>query len=300
MAEHGLRFGDPEIDLAGAALLEAIRGRQADWRIGRRWPASARSRSYTAWPGSPGLSSLQVAEREITFENCIIAVGSQAASLPFLPEDPRVIDSTSALSPSEIPGRLLMIGGGIIGLEMATVYDALGARVTVVELLDQLIPGCDPDLVKPLQKRIAGRYEAIHVGVEVAPVMAGADGLTVSLSNGSAAVFDQVLVAVGPQAERWCDRRRRSRRHRGIQWVHQRRPPDADERALDLCHRRCRPRADAGPQGDSRGPYRRRGHRRGAGRGVRRADDPLRRLHRPRGGVDGADRGRRSGSAGGV
>jgi dihydrolipoamide dehydrogenase len=196
MAEHGLRFGDPEIDLP--ALLswkQSVVDKLTGGLV-----ALARQRKVEVVHGSARFSgprSLQAGEREITFENCIIAVGSQAASLPFAPEDPRVIDSTAALSPSEIPDRLLVIGGGIIGLEMATVYDALGARVTVVELLDQLIPGCDPDLVKPLQKRIADRYEAIHVGIEVASIDAGADGLTVSLSSGSAAEFDQVLVAVG-------------------------------------------------------------------------------------------------------
>ena len=94
--------------------------------------------------------------------------GSSAASLPFLPDDPRIMDSTGALELDDVPERLLVIGGGIIGLEMATVYDALGSEVTVVELLDQLIPGCDPDLVRPLQKRISRRYAAIHLDTTVA------------------------------------------------------------------------------------------------------------------------------------
>jgi len=147
--------------------------------------------------GFSGPHSLRVGEREITFENCIIAAGSQAVSLPFLPEDPRIVDSTAALSPTALPERLLVIGGGIIGLELATVYDALGSRVTVVELLEQLLPGCDPDLVKPLQTRISGRYEAIHVGVEITGVRPGDDGLTVQLAGGQEERFDQVLVAVG-------------------------------------------------------------------------------------------------------
>jgi dihydrolipoamide dehydrogenase len=117
--------------------------------------------------------------------------------LPDLPDDPRIIDSTGALSPSEVPKRLLVIGGGIIGLEMATVYDALGSKVTVVELLDQLIPECDPDLVKPLQKRISERYEAIRLETEVGSVKAQKAGLKVSFSDGSSGVFDSVLVAVG-------------------------------------------------------------------------------------------------------
>jgi dihydrolipoamide dehydrogenase len=113
-------------------------------------------------------------------------------------EDPRVMDSTGALDLTDIPERLLVIGGGIIGLEMATVYDALGSKVTVVELADQLIPGCDPDLVKPLQKRISGRYEAIHLKTKVAGVEASDDGLRVTFDGGpEPAVFDRVLVAVG-------------------------------------------------------------------------------------------------------
>jgi dihydrolipoamide dehydrogenase len=144
-----------------------------------------------------GPNTLTVVERTVTFDNCIIAAGSQAATLPDLPDDPRIIDSTGALSPSAVPKRLLVIGGGIIGLEMATVYDALGSKVTVVELLDQVIPGCDPDLVKPLHQRISERYEAIKLGTRVESVKAQKNGLKVELSDGSSATFDAVLVAVG-------------------------------------------------------------------------------------------------------
>ncbi len=101
-----------------------------------------------------------------------------------------------------------MIGGGIIGLEMATVYDALGSKVTVVELLDQLIPGCDPDLVRPLQKRIAARYEAIHLGTRVGEIKAQKNGLKVELGEHGSHIFDRVLVAVGRAAERRRDRMR--------------------------------------------------------------------------------------------
>jgi dihydrolipoamide dehydrogenase len=108
-----------------------------------------------------------------------------------------LIDSTAALSPTSIPKRMLVVGGGIIGLEMATVYDALGARVTVVELLDQLIPGCDRDLVSVLQKRIERRYEAVLLQTSVTAVKAQKSGLKVSFSSGEEETFDRILVAVG-------------------------------------------------------------------------------------------------------
>jgi dihydrolipoamide dehydrogenase len=144
-----------------------------------------------------GPHSLAVAEREVTFDSCVIAAGSEPTSLHFMPDDPRIIDSTAALSPTAIPKRLLVVGGGIIGLEMATVYDALSSRVTVVELLEQLIPGCDGDLVKPLHKRIAERYEAIMLGTAVTGVKPQKNGLRVEFSKGKAQMFDQILVAIG-------------------------------------------------------------------------------------------------------
>jgi dihydrolipoamide dehydrogenase len=144
-----------------------------------------------------GPQTISVGQRTISFDNCIIAAGSQAAGIPGLPEDERIMESTGALEVRRTPRRLLVIGGGIIGLEMATVYAALGSRVTVVELLDQLVPGCDPDLVEPLRKRVAARYEAIHLGTRVEDVEPRKSGLKVTLSNGGAPTFDQILVAVG-------------------------------------------------------------------------------------------------------
>jgi dihydrolipoamide dehydrogenase len=146
--------------------------------------------------------------RQITFESAILAAGSRVSRIPGIPyDDPRVWDSTAALELREIPQRLLVIGGGIIGLELATVYDALGSKVTVVELLDRLMTGCDADLVKPLERRIRRRYEAILLGTQVEAVEAGADGLTVTLRGGvkekdkekepTRERFDAILVAVG-------------------------------------------------------------------------------------------------------
>jgi len=196
MAAHGISFGQPSLDLQ---KLIGWKASVVD-RLTKGVDALARQRQVEVVHGEArltGPSSISVGEREITFENCIIAAGSRSATIPGLPQDPRIIDSTDALSPAFVPGRLLVIGGGIIGLEMATVYDALGSKVTVVEMLEQLIPGCDPDLVRPLHKRITARYEAIHLGARVAGVRAQRNGLKVEIDGVGARIFDQILVAVG-------------------------------------------------------------------------------------------------------
>ncbi len=199
MGANGVAFGKPKIDLAKLlgwkqAVVDKLTG-------GLTGLARQRKVEVVTGEGKlTGAHELTVGDRTITFENCIIAAGSQAAWLPDLPEDPRIVDSTGALSPGEIPKRLLVIGGGIIGLEMATVYDALGAKVTVVELLDQLIPGCDGDLVRVLQKRITPRYEAIKLGTKVTDVKAQKNGLKVSFSDDTTQMFDRILVAVGRAA----------------------------------------------------------------------------------------------------
>lgn len=139
-------------------------------------------------------------DKVIGFTNAIIAAGSQPVKLPFLPEDPRIIDSTGALKLEKIPGRMLVLGGGIIGLEMATVYHELGTRVSVVEMMDRLIAGADPDIVKPLQKRIEAQYENIYLGTRVTAVKAEKKGLVVSFEGEKAPAtdtFDSILVAVG-------------------------------------------------------------------------------------------------------
>ena len=137
----------------------------------------------------------------IAFRHCIIAAGSQAVKLPMFPwDDPRVMDSTDALELAEVPDSLLVVGGGIIGLEMATVYRALGARVTVVEFMDQLIPGADPDLVKPLADRLKKQGVTVHLKTKVVEAKAGKNGISCGFEGASipeAKVFDRVLVAVG-------------------------------------------------------------------------------------------------------
>jgi dihydrolipoamide dehydrogenase len=196
MAEHGISFGRPKFDLdALRSWKESVVGRLTGGLL-----QLSRQRSVEVVQGSAaftGPNTIAVGDRTISFDFCIIAAGSEAATIPDLPDDERIIDSTGALEIRQIPKRLLVIGGGIIGLEMATVYDALGSKVTVVELLDQLVPGCDRDLVDPLRKRLAKRYQAIHLGTEVGRVAVQKSGLKVTLSNGETPTFDQILVAVG-------------------------------------------------------------------------------------------------------
>jgi dihydrolipoamide dehydrogenase len=196
MGSHGISFARPKIDL------DALRG----WKesvVGKLTGGLvqlARQRHVEVVRGEArvtGPHTIAVGDRTISFDNLIIAAGSRVATLPHLPDDPRIIDSTDALELPGVPKRLLVIGGGPIGLELATVYDALGSKITVVELLDQLLPGWDPDLVKPLQRQIEPRYEAIHVETQLVSLTPQKSGLKAELSSGEARVFDSVLVAVG-------------------------------------------------------------------------------------------------------
>jgi dihydrolipoamide dehydrogenase len=196
MADHGVLFGSATIDLPKLiawkeSVVERLTGGLAQLARQRKIEIIQGEARFT------DRSTLQVDGRSVSFENCIIAAGSQSARIPGLPDDPRVIDSTGALSPETVPDRLLVIGGGIIGLEMACVYDALGAKVTVVEMLDQLIPGADPDLVRPLAKRIQGRYTDVLLGTRVEGVRAQRNGLKVEIAGQGSKMFDRVLVAVG-------------------------------------------------------------------------------------------------------
>ncbi len=196
MAERGVKFTKPKIEV------DALR----DWKqsVVKRLTGGlgglAKQRKVEVIHGRAeltGPNTVSVGDRTVSFDNCIIAAGSEAATLPGVPDDTRIIDSTGALELPSVPKRLLVVGCGIIGLEMATVYHALGSKVTMVELLEQLIPGCDPDLVKPLQKRISGRYEAIHLGTKVESVDATDKHLEVALSGGEKHKFDGILVAIG-------------------------------------------------------------------------------------------------------
>ena len=203
MAAHGIAFGAPRID---RAKLRAWKGSVVGKLTGGLG-ALARQRKVEVVRGTGrfiGPNVIEVAgeagAERIRFEQCIIAAGSEAVRLPALPQDPRIIDSSGALELPEFPGGMLVIGGGIIGLEMACVYAALGTRVSVVELTPQLIPGCDPDLVRPLERRIRSRYEQILLATKVARVEALPEGLRVTFEGEKAPppqTYDRVLVAVG-------------------------------------------------------------------------------------------------------
>lgn len=203
MKAHGIDFGEPRIDL------ERLR----HWKSGvvgkltsglkvlskQRKVEVVHGVAQFTGPNSVEIQN-DLGSETIGFEHCVIAVGSESMVLPFLPQDPRVLDSTTALDLADVPQRLLVIGGGIIGLEMACVYDALGSKVSVVELTDQLMTGCDPDLVRPLEKRIRARYEAILLKTQVTAVEARAEGLAVTFEGDGAPApqtYDRVLVAVG-------------------------------------------------------------------------------------------------------
>jgi dihydrolipoamide dehydrogenase len=205
MTGHGISFATPTIDLdALRSWKDSVVSRLTGGLTGL-----AKQRKVTTVVGTgrfTGPNLVQVTSPDgttstISFDQAIIAAGSEPVRLPFVPhDDPRVIDSTGALDLDDIPPRLLVLGGGIIGLEMATVYHELGSKVSVVELMDQLIPGADADIVKPLTRRITDRYDNIWVSTKVTDVQAGSDGLTVTFEGAKApetAVFDKVLVAVG-------------------------------------------------------------------------------------------------------
>jgi dihydrolipoamide dehydrogenase len=203
MSEHGISFGAPAIDLE---RLRAWKGSVVKKLTGGL-RVLAKQRKVDVVQGAGRFVSPNVLEvmgnsgsERIRFDQCIIAAGSEAIRLPGLPADQRIMDSTDALELPEFSGKLLVIGGGIIGLEMACVYDALGSKVSVVELTNQLMPGCDPDLVRPLERRIRARYEQIILGTKVAKVESLPEGLRVTFEGEKAPapqVFDRVLAAVG-------------------------------------------------------------------------------------------------------
>ncbi|WGW04167.1 dihydrolipoyl dehydrogenase [Tropicibacter oceani] len=204
MSSHGIAFSKPKIDLDELrgfknSVVSQLTGGLDGLSKGRKVQIV---RGYGKFTG-PNMIEVTGDEgtKTVSFDQCIIAAGSEPVALPFIPEDDRVIDSTGALELRDIPKRMLVLGGGIIGLEMACVYDALGSKVTVVELMDQIIPGADKDIVKPLMNRIKGRYENIFLKTKVTAVEALKGGMKVTFEDDKGEsfsdTFDKVLVAVG-------------------------------------------------------------------------------------------------------
>jgi dihydrolipoamide dehydrogenase len=212
MSKHGIRFGDPVIDIdqlraykdgvigkltgglsgmAKARKVKVVRG------LGRFMDASHVEVNLTVGAGQ----EIGAQKEVIRFQKVIIAVGSQPIKLPFLPDDPRVVDSTGALLLKSIPKRMLVIGGGIIGLEMATVYSALGSKIDIAEMLDGLMAGADRDLEKVWEKHNAGRFDKVMLKTRAAKAEAKPDGIHVTFEGDAAPadpqVYDLVLVAVG-------------------------------------------------------------------------------------------------------
>jgi dihydrolipoamide dehydrogenase len=212
MAKHGVHFGEPQVDIN--ALREHKEGVISQLTTGLAGMAKARKVKVLRGVGTfLDANHLQLEETSgagwdltgkkevIHFEKVIIAAGSQSVVLPFLPVDPRIVDSTGALELKSIPKRMLVIGGGIIGLEMATVYSALGSQIDIVELSDSLMAGADRDLVKVWEKMNLSRFHQVMLGAKAASAQAKEDGIWVQFEGPKAPTemqcYDLVLVAVG-------------------------------------------------------------------------------------------------------
>ncbi|WMJ09411.1 dihydrolipoyl dehydrogenase [Nitrosomonas sp. sh817] len=204
LSSRGIAFGKPQVDLDKLRTWKE----SVIAKLTKGLKALAKQRKVEIVHGVGKFASAHLLEvatadgrKTISFDHCIIAAGSSVARIPGFPyHDPRLMDSTDALNPQDIPQRLLIIGGGIIGLEMATVYDALGSKISVVETMEQLIPGADADLIKPLFRRIKKRYEAIYLKTKVSRIEPSADGLVVTFEGENAPsqqTYDRILVAAG-------------------------------------------------------------------------------------------------------
>ncbi len=302
MGNHGIRFTDPTIDL------DALRS----WKDGvvkkltGGLTGLAKQRKVNVVSGFGRFISLNQVEVEqadgskkvVTFDQAIIAAGSEPVKLPFIPhDDPRVIDSTGALELGGIPKRLLVLGGGIIGLEMATVYHSLGSKVTIVELMDQIIPGADKDIVTPLMKRIQKKYENIHLKTKVTKVEAteAGSGRPFRGRQGAGNRHLRPHPGRGRAAAERADHRGGERGRRGGRArLHPGGQADADQRGAHLRDRRRGRPADAGAQGGPRGPGRG-GSRRRQEQLLRRQGDPVGRLYRSGSRVGRSDRERAEG-----
>ena len=204
-AHHGVTFSKPEIDLE---QLRNWKSNKVVKKLTMGLSQMAKQRNVQIVEGtgvflSPHQIEVTMADKStkvISFDSAIIAAGSQPTSIPGTPDDPRIMDSTGALELKDIPKKLLIVGGGIIGLEMGTVYDALGSSVSVVELTDGLIQGCDRDIVRPLHKRMEKRFENIWLETKVTKIEAKKEGIIVHFEGDNSPekeTFDRILVSVG-------------------------------------------------------------------------------------------------------
>lgn len=204
MSHHGISFGKPKLDIDKIrAYKNGVIGGLTKGLSGMAKMRKVQVVSgYGKFTG-PNMISVEKDGKTstVSFDHCIIAAGSRPVALPFLPQDPRIVDSTGALELKEIPKTMLVLGGGIIGLEMATVYRALGTKISVVEMFDQLVPAADADIVKVLHKFVEKKYEAIMLETKVVKVEAKKDGLYVSFEGKNApkepVKYDMILSAVG-------------------------------------------------------------------------------------------------------
>jgi dihydrolipoamide dehydrogenase len=205
MAEHGITFGKPKVDIDKLrSWKESVVKRLTGGLMGlakQRKVEVVKGVGEFLDPHHVVVTGADGKKTVVKFDHAVIAAGSEAVNLPFIPDDPRVIDSTGALALEDVPKTMLVIGGGIIGLEMATVYSALGTKITVVEMLDNIVAGADKDVVKPLFNRIKKRYDNIYLETRVTAVEASKKGLTVTFDGKNAPdkpqTYDRVLVAVG-------------------------------------------------------------------------------------------------------
>ena len=206
MAAHGVTFGKPEIDLE---KIRQWKDKDVVGKLTQGVGGMAKMRKVKTVTGYGKFTSDKTIEVEgsdgkttITFDNAIIACGSSVVDLPFIPkDDPRVIDSTGALELKDVPAEMLVLGGGIIGLEMGTVYSSLGSNVSVVEFADQLVPAADADIVKIYTKYNQPRFKSVMLSTKVVAVDAKDDGLYVTFEGKNAPAeqvrYDKILVAVG-------------------------------------------------------------------------------------------------------
>src|SRR6185436_5531215 len=196
LADHGITFGEPKLDLS---KLRSFKDKVVGKLTGGL-AAMAKMRKVTVMTGVAKFldrNTLDIAGKKLRFANAIIAVGSQAAKLPFLPQDPRIVDSTGALELKGVPKKMLIIGGGIIGLEMGTVYSTLGTRLDVVEMMDGLMLGAARDLVAVWQKMNAKRFDSVMLKTKTAKVETSSKGLQVAFEGAEAKTYDAILVSVG-------------------------------------------------------------------------------------------------------